>query len=89
MGDDTADDDAEEVDLIYYQNTLPYKEVKRVTLSKEHYDCAMVVNDLRVEEIALDYSFVVLFTTEANNTPCKIVDYPSEKTILLPDGKQD
>ena len=57
-------------------------------MAKEHYDCAMVVKDQRIEDIEIDnFVLVVFFTFEANNKPCKIVDYPSEKTLTLPEEK--
>ena len=62
------------VDFTIHENSHPFKQVKKIQVPRDHYDCAMIVNDKRSENNDNDSSVLfVMYSQQPHPNPCKVV----------------
>lgn len=72
--DAVKDNNTPTVAFVLHQSKPPYREIKRTTTKKDHFEAALVVTDT-LDTNSYGTLFMVLFTPVACETPCKLVKF--------------
>ena len=66
----------ENISFSFYNTKQPYVRTQRVSIAREHYECAMVGNDRRREEDKSDNTLLVaMFSPEDSLDACKLLQF--------------
>ena len=72
----TDPENKEKISISFFTTQQPYERTQRVSVLREHYECAMVGNDRRKEEDRTDNTLLIaLFVVDDSIKSCKLLQF--------------